>query len=423
MTEQIMPFMGAFEEKSRELIKSGYSYMLVASPKGSSTCFVSAPSACKTDKLRVSYDTAIKECTYLLTGKRPLAPHFLELPKREQELSDLKEKLTANLAHLRHLEDEKAKRINAAADGKALVWERGRGGGQSERPGARAHVCDGRFLSLIASFACSLSPPPSAAAGCCGLLRAVQKKVLSAKGAMATRYNDSGVGKKFGLFVRDNVFFDDSKSGVLFFAEGKDRTEHASNAIPIASITAITVGIADSPALKKVADKAKPVRLCVSVRVCACGDADGSDGSDGGVQHHHPKWPHSTALLTTHTPLTRSLSSSRPLVLCCPCPFLIRLIRLTRRSAASVWWVRTTHSTSRPNSPKRATHSSEDSSHLRAGKGSSSNSKEISGAEHKGPARAQVLWRSAAGALPLALCRWRWRAGSSSADGSTATVR
>jgi len=197
-----MPFMQQFEEKSRPLATAGYLYMLVASPKGSSTCFVSSPPVCKTEKLRVSYDTAIKECTYLLTGKRPLAAHFVELPKKEQELADLKEKLEANKAHLKQLEEKKQKELNTKLDEKAL------------------------------------------------------KKVQSAKGTLVTRYTGTDA-KKFSIFFRDNVFFDQTKSGVLFFSEGKERTEHASSAIALATI-AITLGNKTQSFKTPHGEKAKP---------------------------------------------------------------------------------------------------------------------------------------------------------------------
>ncbi len=116
----ILPFVQTFEEKSRELAAKGYVYMLVASPKGTSTCFVSSPPVCKVDKLRVTYDSAIKECTYLLTGKRPLAQHFIELPKREHELLDLRQKLEINKQHLKELKEAKAKAEAEKADAAAM---------------------------------------------------------------------------------------------------------------------------------------------------------------------------------------------------------------------------------------------------------------------------------------------------------------
>jgi len=198
-----MPFMQQFEEKSRPITAAGYLYMLVASPKGSSTCFVSSPPACKAEKLRVTYDSAIKECTYLLTGKRPLAAHFVELPKKEQELAELKEKLEANKAHLKQLEEKRAKEKEAKLDDKAL------------------------------------------------------KKVQSAKGALVTRYSGADA-KKYTIFFRDPVFFDQTKSGVIFFCEGKERTEHASSAIALATITGITLGNKTASFKTPHAEKAKP---------------------------------------------------------------------------------------------------------------------------------------------------------------------
>lgn len=206
--EVILPFVQSFEEKSRELTAKGYIYMLVASPKGSSTCFVSSPPVCKTEKLRVTYDSAIKECTYLLTGKRPLAAHFVELPRREQELADLKAKLEVNRQHLKSLEEKHAKEKEDKADAAAL------------------------------------------------------KKVTSAKGAFVTRYTDQP--KKHTIFFRENVFFDDTKSGVLFFSEGKERTESAANGIPLASITCVSVGKRSSAWTKPFNENANAL-CCLSI--------------------------------------------------------------------------------------------------------------------------------------------------------------
>jgi len=201
----IMPFMQLFEEKSRAITTAGYTYMLVASPKGSSTCFVSSPPHCKADKLRNTYDTAIKECTYLLTGKRPLASHFVELPKKEQELADLKAQLEANKAHLKELEAKHTAEVNARLDEKAL------------------------------------------------------KKVLSAKGTSVTRYYESGFEpRKFTLCFRENVFFDQTRSGVIFFNEGKDKSEQASSAIALANIKAVHVGNRTGAFKRSPGDAAKP---------------------------------------------------------------------------------------------------------------------------------------------------------------------
>jgi len=62
---------------------------------------------------------------------------------------------------------------------------------------------------------------------------------------------------QFTVFFRDNVFFDTTKSGLIFWHEGKGCVEHASDSIALANITNITVGKKGHAFQKPFAESAK----------------------------------------------------------------------------------------------------------------------------------------------------------------------